>query len=116
MGDALPTVDDLIRQLGERECTTADTRDGVFDLAADERGQPLRASAHCLHRLMEHAEHRNTVPRLGLEPQRERPLERRERQLVGPQRALQRMAPQLLDEVGAADDDSRLRAAEKLVP
>ena len=45
----------------------------------------------------------------------ERPLERRERQLVGTQRPLQRVPAQPLDEIGAPDDDARLRAAEKLV-
>src|SRR5215212_6145623 len=50
-----------------------------------------------------------------VEVQRERPLERRERQLVSAQSALQRMPPELLDKVGAADDDSRLRTAEQLV-
>ena len=47
--------------------------------------------------------------------QRERSLERGERQLVRTQRALERMAAEPLDELGASDDDAGLRAAEKLV-
>ena len=39
--------------------------------------------------------------------ERERGLERGERDLVDPQRAVQRVAAQPLDEVGAADDDAR---------
>ena len=53
--------------------------------------------------------------RLGIESARERPLERGQRQLVGAKRALERMAAQPLDELGAPDDDPRLRAAEELV-
>ena len=47
--------------------------------------------------------------------QLQRSLERGDRQLVGAERALQRMPSQLLDEVGATRDDSRLRPAEQLV-
>ena len=61
----------------------------------------------------EHAQHRDPLRRVEVE--RERPLERRERELVRAQRALQRMAAQPLDEVGAADDDAGLRPAEQLV-
>ena len=50
-----------------------------------------------------------------VEVERERPLERGERQLVGAQRALERVAPEPLDQVGAPDDDPGLRAAEQLV-
>ena len=39
-------------------------------------------------------------------------IERGERQLVGPHGPLERMAAQRVDEVGAADDDARLRATE----
>ena len=69
-----------------------------------------------LHRLVEHAQHGDlAASALGVEVERERPLERRERQLVGAQRALQRVPPQPLDQVGAPDDDPGLRAAEELV-
>ena len=47
----------------------------------------------------------NSLRRVEVEAQRS--LERRERQLVGAQRPLQRMAAQPLDEVGAPDDDAR---------
>ena len=52
---------------------------------------------------------------LGVGEQRERPLERRQRQLVRAERALERMPAEPLDEVGAADDDPGLRPAEELV-
>ena len=51
----------------------------------------------------------------ALEQERERPLERRERELVGAQRPLERVPAQPLDEVGAAGDDPGLRPAEQLV-
>ena len=40
---------------------------------------------------------------LGVEVEQQRPLERGERELVGPERALERMAAQPADELGAAD-------------
>ena len=81
------------------------------------RGEPLRARAHGRRAASrEHAQHRDLAPRaLRVEVERERRLERGERQLVGAQRALERVPAQALDEVGAADDDARLRAAEQLV-
>ena len=103
------------RELGERERAASDARDRLLDLAADELREALRARAHGLDRLVEHAQHRHLVARRRVERERQRSLERRERELVGAQRALQRMAPQPLDEIGAADDDARLRAAEELV-
>ena len=104
------------RELGQRERAAADPRDGLLDLPADEPREPLGALADGVDGLVEHPEHRDLPPReLGVGEERERPLERRERQLVGAQRALQRMPPQPLDEVGAPDDDARLGAAEKLV-
>jgi hypothetical protein len=45
----------------------------------------------------------------------QRPFQRRQRELVGPERPLERMAPKALDELGVPDDDSRLRPAEELV-
>ncbi len=99
------------RQLGERQRAAADACDGLLDGAAGERGEPLRARPHAV--VAQHPQHRNPLRRVEVE--RERSLERRERQLVRAQRALQRMAAQLLDELGAADDDARLRAAEQLV-
>ena len=104
------------RELRERQRAAADARDRLLDLAADERREPLGARAHGLERLVEHPQHRDLAPRaLGVEVERERPLERGERQLVRAQRALQRMAAQPLDEVGAPDDDAGLRPAEELV-
>ena len=63
--------------------------------------------------LAQHAQHRDPLRRVEVE--QERPLERGERQLVGAERALERVAAQPLDELGAADDDPGLRPAEQLV-
>ena len=52
---------------------------------------------------------------LRIEVEEQRPLERRERQLVRPERPLERMAPQPADQLGAAADDPGLRPAEELV-
>src|SRR5205814_8014293 len=46
----------------------------------------------------------------------QRAFERGERELIGPERALERMAPQPRDELRAAADDAGLRPAEQLVP
>ena len=65
---------------------------------------------------MQHAEHGHLAQRpLRVEVEPERPLERRERELVRAQSPLERVTPQRLDEVGAADDDPGLGAAEELV-
>ena len=53
---------------------------------------------------------------LAVEQQRERSLERGERELVGAKGSLERVAAEPLDEGGAPDDDPRLRPAEQLVP
>ena len=104
------------RQLRQRQRAAADAADRLFDLAADRFGQPLGAGANHLERLVQHPQHRHLAQRaLRLEVERERPLERRERELVRPQRALERVPPQSLDELGATDHDARLRAAEQLV-
>jgi hypothetical protein len=47
--------------------------------------------------------------------QRERPLERGERELVRAERALERVTAQALDQLGTTDDDAGLRAAQQLV-
>ena len=79
-------------------------------------GEPLGPLPHRGDRLGEHAQHRDLAAgALGVEGESERALERRERQLVGAQRALQRMPPQPLDQVGAAGEDPGLRPAEQLV-
>ena len=75
--------------------------------------QPFRSGANGLGRLAQHPQHRDLLR--PVEVERERALERSERQLVGAQSAVERMPPQLLDEVGAAGDDPGLRAAEQLV-
>ena len=102
------------RQLGERQRAAADARHRLLDRAADRapRAAPRgRAPSPPSSRSMRSTGIRSR--RVEVEPQR--PLERGERQLVRAQRALQRMAPQPLDEIGPADDDARLRAAEQLV-
>ena len=101
------------RQLGERERAATDARDGLLDRAAGRLCEPLRAGTHGLGRLAQHPQHRDLLR--PVEVERERALERGERQLVGAERAVERVAPQPLDEVGPAGDDPGLRAAEQLV-
>ena len=104
------------RQLGERQRAAADARDRLLDLAADRRREPLGAGAHVLgDGLAQHPQHRDLAGHAPARGERERPLERGERELVGAERALERMAAQTLDEVGPAGDDPRLRPAEQLV-
>ena len=102
--------------LGQRERAAADAARGLLDLAAGQRGEALRPLADVAGGLGEHPQHRDLAQRpLRVAVERERALERRERELVGPQRALERVAAQALDEVGPAGDDARLRPAEQLV-
>ena len=101
------------RQLGERQRAAADARDGLLDRAAGRLGEPLRARANRLGRLAQHPQHRDLVR--PVEVERERALERGERQLVGAEGAMERVTAQALDEVGPAGDDPGLRAAEQLV-
>ena len=69
-----------------------------------------------LRRLTQHPQHGHLAQRpLGVEVQRERSLQRCDRELVRTQSALERVAAQTLDEVGAADDDPGLRPAQQLV-
>ena len=104
------------RELCERQRAAADPRDRLLDLAADEAREALGPGPDRSTRLVEHAQHRDLrAARARGRGERERPLERRERELVRAQRALQRVAAQSLDEVGAPDDDPRLRPAEQLV-
>ncbi len=105
------------RQLGQRQRAAADTRDGLLDLAADCGGEPLGTwRGPSAVSSPEHPQHRDLAAcALGVEVELERPLERRQRQLVGAERTLERMPAQPLDEVGVADDDARLRPAEELV-
>ncbi|CAN5627816.1 hypothetical protein BH20ACT14_BH20ACT14_09340 [soil metagenome] len=102
-------------QLGERERAASDSGDCLLDLASYELRKPLRACTHLLHRLVEHAQHGNSVTRLRRESERECPFERGQGQLVRPERALQRMAAQPLHEFGSSDDDACLRPTQKLV-
>ena len=80
--------------------------------------RPARRSARARTALVlvQHAEHRHLPPRLlRVEVEEERSFERRQAELVDPQRTVQGMAAQAVDEVGAADDDPGLRASEELV-
>ena len=64
----------------------------------------------------QHRQHRDLGPRaLGLAVERERRLERGERELVEPQRAGERMRAGGGDRLRAADQHARLRPAEQLV-
>ena len=103
------------RQLGQRQRAAADARRRSPRPRRRRARQSLGPRAHRVGRLAHHAQHRHLVERRSGRVERERPFERGERQLVGAQRALQRMAPQPLDELGASDDDAGLRAAEQLV-
>ena len=88
------------RQLRERQRAAADAGDGLLDRL---RRQPRRAAsarartAAAGSRSMRRTGMRSGASRCSCE----RSFERSERQLVGAQRALQRMSPQSLDEVGA---------------
>ena len=83
---------------------------------ADQCGESLCSRPHRRDRLREHPQHRDLAARpLGVERHGERALERGQRELVRPQGALKRMPTQPLDQVGAAGEDPRLRAAEQLV-
>ena len=104
------------RELRERKRAAPDARDRLLHLAADELGEALGTRAHGLDRLVEHPQHGHLVARGRVERERQRPLERGERELVRAQCALEWMTPQPLDEIGAPDDDARLRPAEELVP
>ena len=65
---------------------------------------------------MQHPQHRHLAQRpLRVEVEPERPLERRERELVRPQSALQRVTPQRSTRSARPDDDPGLGAAEELV-
>ena len=87
-----------------------------LDLSADETGQPFGPRSHDLAGLVQHPQHRDLAARArGVGVERERSLERGQPELVGAQRALERVAAQALDEVRAPEDDPRLRAAEQLV-
>ena len=106
----------MARELRERQRAAADARDRRLHRAANERGQPVGAGPDALGRLDQHAQHRHLAERAGrIEVQRKRALERCERELVWPKGSLERMAAKPLDQLGAADDDPGLRAAEQLV-
>ena len=47
------------RQLGQRQRAAADAADGLLDLAADERREPLGPRAHRLGGLAQHPQHRH---------------------------------------------------------
>ena len=105
------------RELGQRQRAAADARDRLLDRAADERRRGARrararlpASSFSMRSTGTSRERSRRV-----EVEQERPFERGEPELVDPQRAVQRMAPQAVDEVGATDDDPGLRTAEQLV-
>ena len=80
------------------------------------RREPLGPCAYDRGVLAQHAQHRNLAqsPR-GVEIEEQRPLERRQGELVEPECTLQRVAPQPLDQFRSAHDEAGLRAAEQLV-
>ena len=65
---------------------------------------------------MQHPQHRHLAQRARrIQVEEQRALERGKPELVDAHRAVQRMPPQPLDQVGAPDHDPGLRPAEQLV-
>ncbi len=86
-------------------------------LAAQPPAEPLGPLPHPLGRLPQRPQHRYLGQRLrGIPVQLQRRLERRQRQLVDPHRARQRVTLHPSHGLGGAHDDPRLRPAQQLVP
>ena len=108
------TAQAKLGELGQRQRAASHARDCLDDSAAGRLGEALGAAEDEIGRLAQHAHHGDLVR--PVEVERERPLERSERQLVRAERAVERVPTQLLDQVGPAGDDSGLGAAQQLVP
>ena len=111
------------RQLEARRRAAAERHAGLLQVrpqpgGAGDRlelpGQPLRAPRDGVERFAELPKDREGIHLAG-EQCRRGPVERGERHLVETQRARERVAAQRRDEIGAADDDPGLGAAEQLV-
>ena len=102
------------RELRERQRAAPCPRDGLLDFAPDGGGEALGARANRGRVLEQHPY--DGDPTRRLEIQRERRLERCERELVGSKRALEGVAAQALDEVAAADDDPDCGPPRSLSP
>ena len=116
--------DDGARDVGERQRPAAGARDvvggrdvgGLADGVADAGGERLGTRADLGLRRGEHAQRGDLAQRaLLVEVGVERRLERGERHLVEAQRARHRVLLEAVDDVGAAEQQPRLRPAEQLV-
>ena len=108
------------RETGERHRSPADlARRRSTTRASDARApqqlaQPLGARPQHRRRLAEQP-HGRESPAPAVPVQLEGRLQRGHGHLVDPQRAVERVRPDALDQRRAPDDDARLRAAEQLV-
>jgi hypothetical protein len=100
-------------QLEQRQGPAADLRTGLDELAADQLGQALRARARVLGEHPQDGDLGERARRIAV--QRERGLERGERELVDAHRACERVAPAGGDRLVRADHQAGLRPAEELV-
>ena len=95
----------------QRQRAAAGPRDRLDDLAAVRpASRSARARTSRAARAASAATGISRSARCGIEVEEQRALERGERELVGPERPLERVAPQPPDELGAAADDPGLRA------
>ena len=100
----------------ERQRAAADAPVRLDRLAPGQPRELLGAGANAVERLVQHPQDgdlRERTRRIEVEEQRS--FQRCEGELVGPQRALERMPAEAPDELGATADDPCLRPAEQLV-
>ncbi len=103
-------------QVEQRQRAAAHPGDAVDHVPAGLLGEATGAGGEGRRVGVEHREHRDRRPRVGgVAVEAERRLERRERQLVDPHRAGERVAAAGGDGVALADEQPGLRAAEELV-
>jgi len=98
--------------LGNKESDFGNIAEG----ALDRREQPLSERPNLLHRPGKQPQRRQALGKtvgIGVKPQHG--LERRQPDLVEAKRPFQRVAREAPDQLGAAGDEPRLRAAQQLV-
>ena len=114
LGVSIPTIKKMWSSIYDR---VADASPEIVPaLSRPHRGKSERGKEkrrRLLVYLREHPEDGDPLRRFEMEQQRA--LERGERELVDPQRPLEWMPAQSFDELGCAEHDARLRAAEQLV-
>src|SRR5439155_1362815 len=91
----------------------ASARDCLLHLSPGPLRQTRRTRPHRFGRFAQHAQDRNLAWRFDREL--EGSFQRRERELVGAERALEWVTSQLVDQIRAPHDDARLRPAQELV-